>query len=179
MKHNQKQQLLHLLVAHLDNEINPDIVSLFQTTLFICLDYRNAAAHGGRIFNFHSAHADKLNITDNIIVHFPQLQNVNIRTGIHQFVNLLSIFKNAQPMQIITSTLNEQINRHLKIYPQDINLLAENFGIHINRRTYIFINEKTGIYHYNHTCGGLLNALIVPMSDKATAGYKPCKRCVT
>ncbi len=179
LKHTQKQQLIHLLVPNLKSEINPEIISLFQTTLFICLDYRNAAAHGGRIYNFHSAHADNLNITDNITTHFPLLQHANIQTGIHQFVNLLSIFKNTQPMHIITATLNKQIDRHLNIYPHDINLLAENFGIHIDRRTYIFINEKTGIYHYNRTCSGISNARMVPMSAEAIMDYKPCKRCAT
>lgn len=39
------------------------ISSLFQTILFICLDYRNAAAHGGRIYNFQSSHARDVRIS--------------------------------------------------------------------------------------------------------------------
>lgn len=177
LKHHQKQQLLHLLVPNLNSEISPEIISLFQTTLFICLDYRNAAAHGGRIYNFHSAHTDKLRITDDVITHFPLLKDANTQSGIHQFVNLLSIFKNNQPMQIITATLNRQIDRHLKIYPRDINLLSQNFGIHIDRRTYVFVNKKTKIYHYNRTCSGISNAHMVPLSTQIKTDYTPCKRC--
>lgn len=178
-KHTQKQQLLHLLVSNLDDEISPEITALFQTTLFICLDYRNAAAHGGRIYNFQSSYTDKLKITNNITTYFPQLKGSDTQTGIHQFVNLLSIFKNTQPRQIITATLSKQIDRHLKIYPRDISLLSQNFGIHISQQTVVFINEKTGIYHINRTCSGISNALMVPMSSKVTASYTPCKRCAT
>lgn len=177
LKHPQKQQLLHLLVSDLDNEIHPEIISLFQTTLFICLDYRNAAAHGGRIYNFQSAHTAKLKITDNIINAFPQLRDIDTQTGLHQFVNLLSIFKTKQPGIIITTTLTKQIERHLNLYPQDINLLSQNLGVQIDRAIRVFINEKTKMFHFNRTCSGMSNAQMLPMSNKVTKDYMPCKRC--
>lgn len=179
LKHDQKQQLIRILVPNLDSEINAEIISLFQTVLFICLDYRNAAAHGGRIYNFQSSHADKLKITDNVIAHFPHLQNIDSQTGIYQFITLLSIFKNKQPKRIITTTLNQQIDRHLKIYPWDITLLSENYGIQINQKTYVFINEKTRLYHYNRNCSGISNARMIPLSAQIETDYIPCKRCVT
>lgn len=179
LKHSQKQQLLHILVTNLDREIDAEIISLFQTVLFICLDYRNAAAHGGRIYNFQSSHADKLKITDNVITHFPHLQNADSQTGIYQFINLLSIFNNRQSIRIITATLNQQIDRHLKIYPRDITLLSENYGIQIDQKTYVFINEKTKLYHYNPNCSGISNAHRIPLSAQIETDYIPCKRCVT
>lgn len=176
-KHDQKQQLLHLLVSNLTDEIDSEIVSLFQTILFVCLDYRNAAAHGGRIYNFQSSHAGKLKITDKIADCFPPLNGADAQAEIHQFVNLLSIFRNKQPQQIIANTLGEQINRHLKIYPRDISLLSQNLGVQISQETYVFINKKTGIYHFNPTCSGISNAHRLSMSTKIITRYHPCKRC--
>lgn len=178
LKHDQKQELMHILVSNLNTEsISPEIITMFQTTLFICLDYRNAAAHGGRIYNFRSNYSDKLKVTDNIISCFPQFQNVESQTGIHQFLTLLTIFKNKQPLQIVSNTLDKQIDRHLKIYPQDINLLSQSISMQINRQTYVFINDKTKIYHYNRICSGMSNARMVPMTEKITADYAACKRC--
>ena len=56
-------------------------------------------------------------------------------------------------------------------------LLSENYGIQIDRKTYVFINEKTKLYHYTPNCSGILNARKVPLSAQIKADYIPCKRC--
>ncbi len=168
LKRGQKQELMYLLLSNLNSEsVDPDITSMFQTTLFICLDYRNAAAHGGRIYNFQSDYSNKLKITDNITTYFPALQNVETQTGIHQ------------PFRIVSKALDSEINRHLKIYPQDINLLSQSISMQINRQSYVYINEKTKIFHIKRTCSGISNAHMLPMSDDITTNYIPCKRCTT
>lgn len=178
-KHKQKQQLLSILTENfILQDITPEIVTLFQTFLFICLDYRNAAAHGGRIYNFQSNYADNLSITDNMITHFPQLNEIKCSSGIYQLMLLLSIFKYKQPLQIIADSLNEQVNRHLQLYPEDINLLSQNIGISIEKQLFVWINEKTKIYHYKDSCSGLTNAPKVPLSEEIIANYSPCKRCI-
>ena len=134
-KHTQKQQLLSILLNDfVPEDITPEIISIIQTTLFICLDYRNAAAHGGRIYNFHSNYADNLSINNDLILLFPQLENLKKLSGIYQLMSLLNIFKYKQPLQIIADSLNEQVNRHLNLYPNDINLLSQHIGIPIEKQ---------------------------------------------
>ena len=179
-KHKQKQQLLSILLSNFaSQDITPEIISLFQTTLFICLDYRNAAAHGGRIYNFHSNYTDNLSITSNLITLFPQLKDVKNLSGIHQLMSLLDIFKYKQPLHIIADSLNEQVNRHLHRYPNDINLLSQHIGVPIEKQLFVWVNEKTKKYHYINTCSGLANAQQLPLSAEIIANYSPCKRCTT
>lgn len=136
-KHKQKQQLLAILLKDLNiQDAAPDMVALFQTVLFICLDYRNAAAHGGRIYNFQSDYAQNLVISDNVVTFFPQLKDVGSLSGIRQLGSLLTIFKYEQPLHIIANSLNEQVNRHLHLYPNDINLLSQNIGVPIEKHIF-------------------------------------------
>ncbi len=177
-KSEQKQQLISVLLnIPPDLDITEEITTLFQNVLFICLDYRNAAAHGGRIYNFHSQYLNSISISDDLINIFPDLSDMPSSSGIGQLIILLSIFKYTQPIHIILNTLDDQVNRHLKKYPNDIDVLSQNIGISIQSDIYVWVNEKTGTYHTNKFCSGLLNATKIPFNTLDQSKYHPCKRC--
>ena len=178
LKNEQKQYLIKLLL-HIptDVDVSNELISLFQTTLFICLDYRNTAAHGGRIYNFHSRYINDLKISDKIISIFPKLNEAKSASGMSLLLLLLNIFKNKQPNAIIKTSLNKQLNRHLSKYPKDIDVLSQSIQISIKSEPYVWINEKTHTFHNNEYCSGMLHAQKVRYATISKSIYFPCKRC--
>ena len=53
-KNKEKSVIISKLYGISQEKITSDIKQLFSDSLFIFLDYRNMAAHGGRIYNFMS-----------------------------------------------------------------------------------------------------------------------------
>lgn len=49
----QKREIVSLIYGYPVSLVssNPDVFTMFMDTIFICLDYRNFSAHGGRIYN--------------------------------------------------------------------------------------------------------------------------------
>ena len=59
---------------------------LFMDTLFACLDYRNCAAHGGRIYTFEPKNANDINDYDELFELLPELEDIKYRHGISQLL---------------------------------------------------------------------------------------------
>lgn len=179
MKREQKQKLMRIVLRISETEeITDEITTLFQTILFMCLDYRNAAAHGGRIYNFCSQHTESIRITDDIIRIFPDLKNAEDASGIHLLLILISIFKDRQACNIIQGSLDAQVNRHLQKYPEDIEILSDSIGVSITSVSYVWVNEKTKKFHSHNTCSGIANAVRMKIEDIDMSIYCPCKRCI-
>lgn len=178
LKKEQKQKLMRIMLRISDDEdVTDELTTFFQTILFICLDYRNAAAHGGRIYNFRSQYTDSINFTDDIIKKFSNLEKIQDTSGINLLLGLLSVFKDDQSFRIINNSLNKQVNKHLQKYPDDIELLSDNMGISIRSVNYVWVNEKTKIFHAHDKCSGIVNATIKNVEDLDLDIYQPCKRC--
>lgn len=179
LKKDQKQHLIRIVLEiPEEEEITEEITSMFQTILFICLDYRNAAAHGGRIYNFQSPHFRDVKISEETIRCFPTLANAEVSTGIQLLLILLSIFKNRESGNIIHSSLEEQLNRHLGRYPDDLDILSGCIGISIQSAKYVWINKRTKIYHSNDFCSGMTDGVKHKLESVDTSIYSPCKRCI-
>lgn len=178
-KNEQKQHIIRILL-HIspDEPITDEIVSLFQNILFVCLDYRNTAAHGGRIYNFESSHIANIKISEELIRIFPVLEDASESSGIGLLIILLSVFKYKQPRTIILNSLNNQLTRHLNLYPDDMNILSNSIKIPIQIQEYVWINEKTRTYHINEHCSGMINAKRISSNDIIALDYQPCKRCI-
>lgn len=179
MKKEQKQKVMRM-VLKIPNEvkITDELTTLFQTILFICLDYRNVAAHGGRIYNFRSQYTDAIVITDDMIALFPILSDVGNTPGVKTLLSLLWIFRDMQSYRILKNSLDIQVNRHLQKYPEDIDILSESIGISIVSRSYVWVNEKTKKFHNNRDCSGMANAIRMQFDDIDMSEYVACKRCV-
>ncbi len=179
LKKNEKQKLMRIVLDVPEStEISDDLTTLFQTVLFMCLDYRNAAAHGGRIYNLESKYIAAINITENVVSAFPVLENAKTLTGIHLLIVLISVFKDKQSNRIISKALNEQVNRHLQKYSNDIDILSDCIGISIKSVNYVWINQKTKIFHSSNSCSGMINAKRKAVDEIDLSVYTPCRRCV-
>ena len=144
---------------------------LMMDTLYICLNYRNTAAHGGRIYNHNCK--NKLRV-DEIF-----LGSVDYNFfGFSQLLRLLNFFRYQDPYKKLTETLNHEVNRHCHKFPQDVTYLGQILNIDIVKRNRVFISPTSNKYHLNPHCSGVKNAHELDLDEAIKQGFEPCKRCV-
>lgn len=143
---------------------------LMMDTLYICSNYRNTAAHGGRIYLLNpKSKLRKKEIFGN--------ENIG-GSGYGQFLFLLGLLKYKQPFEQLKHTLNEELTRHCNQYPGDSTYLAQALSINITRNRYVFVSESTKRYHINQHCSGMINSVKTDLDVAVLSGYKPCKKCI-
>lgn len=179
-KEPQKRELASKMYGLPENIEHMDaITNLLTDTLFICLEYRNLAAHGGRVYNYipHSKTrlSDKSSqCLENLITDF----NHNKTTkGLASLLFLLDLFKYKQPFFTIQNTLNAEVNRHCSLYPQDAPLLSAITGTSIKQEIIVWTSETTKKYHLNQHCSGLISYNQLPIMAAIQNGYTPCRKC--
>lgn len=143
---------------------------LMMDTLYICLDYRNTAAHGGRIYLLHP----KSTLRKKEI-----FGDTNIGgSGYGQLLFLLGLLKYKQPYEQLAHTLNKELTRHCIHYPDDSTYLAQALSINIAHSRYVFVSESTKRYHINPHCSGMINSVKTDFDDAVSSGCEPCKKCI-
>ncbi len=180
-KSSQKEELIQKLYPiGAEESALTDIKRLFSDTLSICLEYRNLAAHGGRIYNY--APNTTFLLTDEVFKTFPDAlpahTNNDLSCGIAQLLFALNILNYDNPYNIINDTFSEEINRHCNMYPNDAPYLQEICGIKITKKHVVYVSPNTKKYHLNPNCSGIRNAHLVPYEIALQDGYLPCKRCI-
>lgn len=127
----QKNKVISLLYDMREEIIAADelIKNLFSDTIFVCLDYRNRAAHGGRIYNYQTPatfrNSPLLNIPKNNIPFHTQ----HGITGLPILVEALQFFDNKNPRNYLIENIELFVNEHLKMYPQDTEYLMQYLNI--------------------------------------------------
>lgn len=157
-------------------ELNPNLSidkqrMLMMDTLYICLDYRNMAAHGGRIYNHNSKYT----------LHINEIFGPNTHTtikGFSQLLFLLSLFEYSAPYDRLQQALTTELNRHCSQFPQDVTYLGQILNIDIYPIQHVYISPKSKIYHFDRHCCGLKNATEINLETAEEMGYLPCKKCV-
>ena len=142
-----------------------NLVSLMLDTLFICIEYRNLAAHGGRIYN-HECQS-RLRLTS---------KTVDIH-GFSQLLFLLHMLKYQLPYEHLGEALNRQLGRHCSMYPEDITYLGQILNVNIVQKTPVWITSKSNKYHMDRYCCGIKNPIELELSDAEKQGLRPCKKC--
>lgn len=143
---------------------------LLMDTLFICQEYRNIAAHGGRTYNYECTRQLRIEEiwgTDTDIEF----------TGFSQLLFLLSLLEYDSPYSHLHIVLNRELNRHCKAYPQDVTYLAQILNVDIEQREVAWITDNSKKFHANPYCSGITNARQIDKTDIIKRGYIPCKRC--
>lgn len=146
-------------------------VQLMMDTLYLASDYRNLAAHGGRIYNYTSK--NRLRI-DDIISDCGPLANA----GFNQLLVALELLNYSGPAKHIRSILNKQLNRHCNIYPQDVTYLGQILNIDIVQKRVVFTSDHSNKFHRTPYCSGIKNAQKIDYDKAISKGYIPCKRCI-
>ncbi len=147
-----------------------DLRTWMMDTLFICLEYRNLAAHGGRVYNYQCNH--KLNIPKSYSI----LSQKNI-FGFSQLLLLLNALNYKNPHNHLHKVLTAEVNRHCRQFPQDITYLGKILNMDIIPTNYVWVSESSNKYHRIPHCSGMQNPNKIDLNDAVDQGYIPCKKC--
>lgn len=164
----------NLLIHHLYNVDKlpftlEQLNRVMMNTLFICLEYRNLAAHGGRTYN----HICESTIDYNV---FSFDRNTSPH-GFNLLLFLLSQFEYKDPFRILADSLTYEVNRHCQHFPEDVTYLGRILNVDIKSETVGFITQNSNKYHFNPHCSGIMNTTKVPVEKLKEQGYIPCKKC--
>ena len=110
---------------------NKDVKTLLFDTLSICLEYRNLAAHGGRVYNYTPNAEVRLDDISSVIPLDSSLSDLYSWHGLCLLLNLLDIFPYKEPRDIIDRALTSELNRHLDLYERDLDFLGEVLNLNI------------------------------------------------
>ena len=131
-KAKQKNQLTKLLYDCSDELCNTkDIKTLLFNTLSLCSEYRNLAAHGGRVYNYIPDATIMLEEPTSLLELAPDIEELFIRPGLPVLLNSLSLLSYKEPYEIINIALKQELNRHLDLYEQDLDILGETLQLTI------------------------------------------------
>lgn len=119
----QKEKILSLIYDSPLSFIQgrPEIKNLFMDTLFVCLDYRNRAAHGGRIYNFET----KATFRYSPILHAKlKITPADYRagkgaSGLPTLLAAINFMDNREPAIYTEVSINYYLEKHLSLYPDD------------------------------------------------------------
>ena len=167
----QKNKLVHKLYDLSSLGISEEKARLLMMdTLFVCLEYRNTAAHGGRTYNYkcdYRFRAEEIfgdDLSDRL-------------TGFNQLFFLLNLLNYQNPNIYLQSVLSKEVNRHCQLFPQDVTYLAHILNVNIETQHIAYISNSSNKFHYNPHCSGLINATEINIDEAIKRGYTPCKRC--
>ena len=171
LKPTQQEKMVERLYVQEDMNLSTDACrKLMMDTLFICLDYRNIAAHGGRIYNYDST--NKLRVDE--------IFDVDEQDDIHGFSKLLfllSLFKYQNPFERLNRVLENELNRHCSKFPQDMTYLGQILNMNIVPQNIVYVTGKSNKYHSNPYCSGIKDSREIELEEAKDKGYQPCKRC--
>ena len=143
---------------------------LMIDTLFICLEYRNLVAHGGRTYNYTC----KCEVRWNEIFNS---ESNDIPRGFCQLLMLLNFLDYKKPYETLSRTLTIETNRHCIDYPSDVTYLGQVLNIDIEPANIVFKSPQGNKYHTDPHCSGLHNAMALDAIEAIEHGLLPCKRC--
>lgn len=145
------------------------LCKLMMDTLFICIDYRNMSAHGGRIYNYSSK--SRLRVYEIFGV-----ENIDVE-GFSKLLFLLSLFRYQNPYKRLHSVLEKELSRHCSSFPEDITYLGQILNINICHENIVWVSNKSNKYHFSEHCSGMTNAKKIDLAEAKVHGYTSCKKC--
>ena len=171
-KAKEQTEVMKLFLNYEKLKISEDSARiLMMNILFISMEYRNNAAHGGRMYDFEP----KTKLRNSVI--FDEAQD-DSSPGFTEFISLLRLLQYKNPYLQLSAVLNQEVNRHCSAFPQDVTYLGQMLNIDIVPCDNVFVSSKSGKYHKNPTCSGMKDALQMEHDEAIQKGFEPCKRCV-
>jgi abortive infection bacteriophage resistance protein len=144
---------------------------LMKDTLSICLSYRNMAAHGGRIYNYKCPNTLRVNE----IFEDPAVKQT---TGICQLLFVLKLLNYPGPYLQLKKILNDEVDRHCNLYPNDVTYLGQILNLDIVPHSIVYVSESSNKYHLLPYCSGIKDSKPMDLEDAKSRHYVPCKRCI-
>lgn len=178
LKPEEKSSLIQKMYNFNDQNASMQCTkTFFSSALFVCLDYRNRAAHGGRIYDFDSDHADYFERDNEFYSIFPEISFVKSLSGVGRLLAILSMFTSSNAASILRESANAQISRHLSLFPDDKDVLESLVQTEINVNRVVWVSRNGNIFHSNPTCSGLTDPVQISIDSPEFKKYTPCKRC--
>lgn len=178
LKPNEKSALIQKMYNINDQNASMQCTkTFFSSALFVCLDYRNRAAHGGRIYDFDSDHAEYFEKDNEFYNIFPNFSFIQSLSGIGRLLAILAMFTNSNAASILEESVNVQISRHLSFFPDDKDVLESLIQTKINVNRVVWVSRNGHIFHVNPTCSGLTDPVQISIDSPELKKYTPCKRC--
>ena len=131
LKPNEKEKLIHKIYSIPVELIDTHLKNFFTDTLFMCLEYRNLAAHGDRIYN----HIPKsiIRVTSDsekeLSELIPNFNHINNSHSLGTLIYALSLFKKQEYVHSLQQVIEKEIKRHCSAYPDDLEYLLDSVGI--------------------------------------------------
>ena len=131
----QKNRVLSLLSGLPAETIGSiqEVKDLLMDTLFVCLDYRNTAAHGWRIYNYESSSTFRYSriLHSRLGISEADYRHGKGKTGITTLHSALSFLDNHSPAVSLQAGANVAIEEHCETYPEDLKCLQDyiNFAV--------------------------------------------------
>lgn len=126
-KNKEKSELaLRLIKTVPEKQSNSNIRSIMMDVLNICREYRNVAAHGGKIYN----HICKSTLR--IDLYSPGSPAPCI-DSITQFLKILFFLNYDYPYKYIKALLEKELTRHCKTFPDDLVYFERVLNVNLNK----------------------------------------------
>lgn len=137
LKGPQKAQVISRMIG-LPIEIvqgNTELSEVVGDYLSLVLDYRNIAAHGGRIYNHYSS-KHRLSYRGDLYSRYFKVTREEYNHGKGQsrlgvLLNGLNIFENKKPYLILRDSVTKSLKQYLSLYPTDKNYLLNSMELMI------------------------------------------------
>lgn len=168
-KVNEQTELVSILYNDTSLSTNA-LRKLMMDTLYTCLEYRNIAAHGGRIYCHHCSH----NVRAEQI--FGSLRQNDIK-GFSQLLFLLNLFEYQEPYKQLKLSLETELSRHCNRFSDDTTYLGQILNVNIVPTQMSYISPHSNKYHSIPHCSGLNFSKPIDLNEAKRAGYQPCKKC--
>lgn len=165
-KSEQRNKLVRTLYRDRVNSNNLEIYKdILSDSLYLCLEYRNLAAHGGRIYNYIPAYNVRF------------CDDQNIHKGLPNLLSVLHLFQYQQPFKALDNRILQALSEYCNLYPNDLSRIEQATGFHIKMERHVWVNKKTLIYHKEPHCSGANKCIEMPYDQAIALGFSPCKRC--
>lgn len=170
-----KADQLNDMVCHLYSDISdvasfPVLRSLMMGTLFMCLEYRNLAAHGARIYNHTPDVAP-------FISWFESEGELPSPTGFSLLLYMLSLFKYRNPYERLHETIDHEVNRHCSRFPEDSTYLGQTLNLDIVKSSMAYASPNGRLIHLDPRCSGMIGAVKLDLDEALKSDMTPCKKC--
>lgn len=144
---------------------------LMMDILFVAMEYRNNAAHGGRMYDF----APKNKIRAGEI--WGEAYS-DLHPRFTEFIELLKILKYQNPYLYLKEVLESEVNKHCEKFPQDVTYLGQLLNIDIIPCNIVYVSNKSRKIHQTPNCSGVKNPIVMEYDEALNNGCIECKRCM-
>lgn len=128
-KEPQKNRIISLVFGIPEELISLEIKTMFIDIIFLCLSFRNRAAHGGRMYNYHAKtaqikYSELFHKRMKISKAEYHRQNKG-RSDLYTLFSAFTWFDNVIPRAMLEFDINYYVNRHCSKHPTDRIILQE------------------------------------------------------